>query len=64
MKYQTTDEFVKAVKDGKFSGKVVVDNDCVNAYEGGEEVFDFEDAGPEGVLIDVLTALGVNAERP
>lgn len=64
MKYETTKAFVKAVQAGGFAGSVIVDNDCVNAYEGDEEVCDFEDNGPEGALIDVLSALGVSAERP
>lgn len=64
MKYETTEAFVKAVQAGVFTGRVIVDNDCVNAYEGDEEVCDFEDAGPEGALVDVLEALGTKAERP
>lgn len=64
MKYETTDEFVKAVQAGEFTGRVIVDNDCVNAYQDDEEVCDFEDSGPEGALIDVLASLGANAERP
>jgi hypothetical protein len=63
MKYETTSDFVKAVQTGAFTGRVIVDNDCVNAFEGDEEVCDFEGSGPEGALIDVLAALGANAER-
>lgn len=72
MKYETTKDFIDAVTSGEFVGRVVVDNDQVYAYSApdnddeynGEKVFDFEDCGPEGALIDVLTALGVPAERP
>ena len=64
MKYKTTAAFIKAIRSGKFSGNVVVDNDCVNAYDGDEMVCDFEDAAPECVLIAVLEAFGVKAERP
>jgi hypothetical protein len=64
MKYETISEFVTAAKEGHFTGRVIVDNDQVYAYEGDEEVCDFEDCGPEGALIEVLTALGVKAERP
>ena len=63
-KYKTVRAFVNAAQSGEFKGVVIVDNDCVYAYVGDEEVFDFNDANPEEVLIDVLEALGVNAERP
>lgn len=63
-KYKSVAEFVKAAQGGKFKGVVIVDNDCVNAYVGDDEVFDFDDAGPEGALIDVLEAIGAKAERP
>lgn len=60
--YQSAAEFVKDVQDGKFKGEVIVDNDCVHAYSGEDMVFDFNDDGPEGALIAVLKALGVNAQ--
>ena len=64
MKYETIAAFVEAVKEGSFVGTVTVDNDQVYAYDGEDEVCDFEDAGPEGALIGVLAAMGVSAERP
>lgn len=62
-KYKSVAEFVKAAHDGKFKGVVIVDNDCVHAYVDEEMVFDFGDQGPENVLVDVLEAVGANADR-
>jgi hypothetical protein len=64
MKYETITDFIIAAKAGKFTGRVIVDNDQVTAYEGDEIVCDFEDCGPDGALIEVMAALGVKAERP
>ena len=64
MKYKTTKAFITAVQTGKFAGIVIVDNDSVEACQDGDAVCDFERRHPEEVLIDVLEALGVSAERP
>ena len=69
MKYGTIQEFIEAAKAGELAGvTVTVDNDSVYAYkhdedeDDSEKVFDFNDAGPREVLIDVLGALGIEAE--
>ena len=64
MKYKSIAEFLQSVKAGNFTGEVIVDNDCVYAYVGDDRVFDFEDHGPEGALVEVLLALGIFAVRP
>ena len=64
MKYKTTKLFIEAVQSGKFTGSVVVDNDCVVAYQDDKEVHKFGGGGPESALIEVLFALGVEAARP
>ena len=63
-KYETTKAFLAAVQAGEFTGQVIVDNDCVDAYQGDEKVCNFGDDVPENVLISMLEALGVEAERP
>lgn len=41
---------------------VIVSNDSVIAYIGGEEVFDFGGQDSENVLYDVLTALNIDVQ--
>lgn len=59
----TTAEFLAAARRGDFTGTVLVDNDNVSARVNDESVFDFQDQGPAGVLLDVLEALGIEAEN-
>lgn len=65
MKYASFPKFLEACHTGEFTGHVIVDNDCVGAYQptsidgDTEHVFNFGGEGPEGALIDVLTQLGV-----
>ena len=69
MKYQTFEQLAAAAKSGEFTGTVIVDNDCVHAFQpdaddgGNEMVFNFNGEGPEGALVELLNGLGVNAER-
>jgi hypothetical protein len=70
----TSEDFVSAVVDGRLDCRVVIDNDCVHAFQqdidGKEEeygenwilIFDFDGKGPQGVLLDLFVALGVKAE--
>lgn len=61
----STEEFVALAKSGKMNDAIViVDNDSVDAYIGNDRVCNFHDEGPQRALIDVLVALGVNAELP
>jgi len=63
--FYSTDEFIEAAVNGELADvSVVVDNDNVSAYRGDEQVCDFNDAGPQQALLEVLTALGVKAEYP
>ena len=67
-KYQTLEELCAAAKSGEFTGHIIVDNDCVGAYQpmgddDSECVFDFGGEGPEGALIDILTFMGLDADR-
>ena len=66
--YQTLEELCAAAKSGEFTGYVVVDNDCVDAYQpigddDAENVFNFGGEGPRGALIDILRGMGLNANR-
>ena len=58
-KYITTKSFLKAVHSGEFKGRVVIDNDSVNAFVGDDDVFDFQGCGLEMALFVLLTAIGV-----
>ncbi len=64
-KYKSLKELAEAAKRGEFQGRVIVDNDCVDAYEteerGGECVFAGD--GPEYELVELLTDMGLNADR-
>lgn len=63
--FYSTDDFVEAAVNGELADvSVLVDNDNVSAYRGDEMVCDFNDAGPQQALLEVLTALGVKAEYP
>lgn len=69
MKYKTLKEFIAAANAGGFTGSVVIDKDCVTAYEDNqdgepEEVFNFGGDTPEAVLFDVMLTLGIRAEYP
>jgi hypothetical protein len=71
MAFQNISEFIAAAKAGELEGvTVTVDNDSVYAYRHDEEnddsekVYGFNDAGPREVLIELLCALGVEAEYP
>jgi hypothetical protein len=45
--------------------RIMVESDRVVAHDADdEEVFEFEDMGPELVLIAALEVLGFKAERP
>lgn len=61
-KYETIAEFLDAAKSGEFTGRVIIDNDCVSAYQDDEKVFDFEGDGPDSALFSILKHLGINAE--
>lgn len=43
---------------------VIVDNDCVVAYNqaDGESMYEFNRRGPKFALVEVLTLLGMKAE--
>ncbi len=62
MKYENTQSFVEAVQNKSFDGRVVIDNDCVYAYDRGQLVFDFEGRSPDGAFLLVLEALGANVD--
>lgn len=62
MKYKSFAELVAASKSGEFTGHVIIDNDCVNAYQGDDLVFDFNDSGAECALFEALTELGLSPE--
>jgi hypothetical protein len=69
----TTAQFIEAVKAGTIDTKkvrVVVDNDCVDAYpipdnedDDYEALCRFDGEGPEGALIAILQGMGINADR-
>jgi hypothetical protein len=66
MKYNSLSELIAAAKSGEFTGYIVVDNDCVNAYQPVgdddiEEVSDFNGASPERALVALLNEIGLNA---
>ena len=66
-------ELLEAHKRGELEGvTVTVDNDSMYAYrhfdgdvfgERSERVFGF-DGGPQGMLVEVLKALGIDATEP
>ena len=60
MKYEDTKQFLDAVRNKSFEGRVIVDCDCVLAYENGELAFDFENLSPRDALFFVLEYLGAN----
>lgn len=61
---ETTGQFLALARSGSFAGSVIVDNDSVTAYgETDEPVFEFHGDGPEGALVGVLNALGIEASR-
>lgn len=64
-KYKTLEELAAAARSGEFKGRVIVDNDCVDAYtneeDGGEHVYAGD--GPEYELVELLTNMGLNADR-
>jgi len=74
MEILTSEEFVSAVIDDHLDCRVIVGKDFVKSYQrddDGEEmeygerwklIFDFDGKGPKGVLVDLLLALGVDAE--
>ncbi len=72
MKYKTIQEFLEAAKSGELAGvTVTVDNDSIYAYKysdtddgDDEKVFDFNDAGPQQALVELLQAIGIEAEYP
>lgn len=68
----TTKEFIAAAQSGTLDKRVrvVVDNDCVDAYiepetEDGnnENICRFDGEGPEGALVAILQGFGINADR-
>jgi len=63
MKYEDTKQFLDAVRNKSFEGRVIVDSDCVLAYESGELVFDFDDRSPVDALFFVLEALGADVDN-
>lgn len=62
MKYKDTKSFLDAVQNKSFKGRVIVDNDCVLAYESGELVFYFEYLSPLDALFFVLEYLGADVD--
>ncbi len=62
MKYEDTKSFIEAVQNKSFKGRVIVDNDCVLAYDNGEITFDFCGQSPVYALFFVLEALGVDVD--
>ncbi len=62
MKYEYMQSFLEAVQNKSFKGRIIVDNDCVLAYESGELVFDFEELSPRDALFFVLEALGADVD--
>ena len=65
MKYEDTKQFLDAVRNKSFEGRVIVDvdSDCVLAYESGELVFDFDDRSAVDALFFVLEALGADVDN-
>lgn len=61
-KYASVEELAAAAKAGEFTGNVIVDNDCVDAYQDGENVFDFDGEDPGGALIKILEQMGIKAD--
>jgi hypothetical protein len=57
-----TKEFIDRLSDPTFKPKIIVDNDCIEAYYRGKLVFDFEGEGPQGALVNVLKALGAKVD--
>jgi hypothetical protein len=62
MKYEDMKSFLEAVRNKSFKGRIIVDSDCVLAYESGELAFDFENLSPRDALFFVLEALGANVD--
>jgi hypothetical protein len=68
--YKTIESFLKAAKTGVPPHRVIVDNDCVDAYtlvkddsdQDPEHLCDFEGEGPGGALIAVLALYGIDAD--
>lgn len=63
MKYEDIKSFIEAVQNKSFKGRIIVDSDCVLAYESGELVFDFNDRSPVDALFFVLEALGAEVDN-
>lgn len=62
MKYEYLQSFLDAVKNKSFEGRILVDCDCVLAYENGELAFDFENLSPRDAIFFVLEYLGANVD--
>ncbi len=62
MKYKDTKSFLKAIQNKSFKGRVIVDNDCVLAYDDGEVLFDCVGKSPSDALFFVLEAIGANVD--
>lgn len=63
MKYKDTKSFLDAVQNKSFKDRIIVDCDCVLAYESGELAFDFNDRSPVDALFFVLEALGADVDN-
>lgn len=65
MKYEKLEDFMQAKEKGEFTGVIIVDNEFVVAYDSDDNcVYDFGEAGPESVLIAILSRLGFKVEVP
>lgn len=62
MKYEYLQSFLDAVKNKSFKGRILVDCDCVLAYENVELAFDFGWQSPGDALFSVLEAIGSDVD--
>ena len=62
MKYEDTKSFLEDVRNKSFKGRIIIDNDCVLAYERGELAFDFENLSPRDSLFFVLEYFGADVD--
>lgn len=62
MKYEYMKSFLDAIQNKSFKGRIIIDNDCVLAYESGELAFDFENLSPRDALFFVLEYLGADVD--
>ena len=62
MKYEDTKSFLEDVRNNSLKDRIIIDCDCVLAYERGELAFDFENLSPRDSLFFVLEYFGADVD--